>query len=94
MEAGNVKKVRLLKTIEPATTLIEDGKSLSILTQLHGIAEEKIKIDLEKSTVTIIASDTMVQYRKVITLPCEVRFSKKRFSDGVLELTLEKIRSP
>jgi HSP20 family molecular chaperone IbpA len=26
----------------------------------------------------------------VITIPCEVRFCKKRFSDGVLEITLEK----
>jgi HSP20 family molecular chaperone IbpA len=94
MEAGKVKKVRLLKTIEPATTLIEDGRSLRILTQLHGMAEEKIKIDLEKTTITIVASDTLVQYRKMITLPCEVRFSKKRFSDGILELILEKIRSP
>jgi HSP20 family molecular chaperone IbpA len=29
-------------------------------------------------------------FKKVITIPCEVRFSKKRFSDGILELTLEK----
>jgi HSP20 family molecular chaperone IbpA len=27
----------------------------------------------------------------VITIPCEVRFSKKRFFNGVLEITLEKI---
>jgi HSP20 family molecular chaperone IbpA len=26
----------------------------------------------------------------VITIPRQVRFSKKRFSDGVLEITLEK----
>jgi len=37
-----------------------------------------------------VASDTVFQYKKVITIPCEVRISKKRFSNGVLELTLEK----
>jgi HSP20 family molecular chaperone IbpA len=81
-----------IQTIEPATTLIDKGKFLRILTELPGIAEEKIKIDLENSStsVTIVATDTVKHYKAVITIPCEVRFSKKRFSDGVLELTLEK----
>jgi HSP20 family molecular chaperone IbpA len=92
MQTGNSQDTRPIKTIEPATTLIDEGKFLRILTELPGIAEEKIKIDLENqsTSVTIVASDTVFQYKKVITIPCEVRFSKKRFSNGVLELTLEK----
>jgi HSP20 family molecular chaperone IbpA len=90
MRTGNSKNISPLTTIEPATTLIYEGKFLLIITELPGIAEEKIKIDLEKNTVTIVASDTVIQYKKVITVPCEVGFYKKRFSDGVLELTLEK----
>jgi len=92
MQTGNSQNTRPIKTIEPATTLIDEGKFLRILTELPGIAEEKIKIDLENqsTSVTIVASDTVFQYKKVITIPCEVRFSKKRFSNGVLELTLEK----
>jgi HSP20 family molecular chaperone IbpA len=92
MRKGNSKNLRPIKTIEPSTTLFDEGKFLRILTELPGIAEEKIKIDLENTptSITIVASDTTVQYKKVITIPCEVRFSKKRFSDGVLELTLEK----
>ena len=92
MNTGNSNKIIPKKTIEPATTLFDDGKFLRILTELPGIAEEKIKIDLENhsTTVTIVAIDSAVQYKKIITIPCEVTFSKKRFSDGVLELTLEK----
>jgi HSP20 family molecular chaperone IbpA len=92
MRTGNSKNTRPIKTIEPSTTLFDEGKFLRILTKLPGIAEEKIKIDLENTTtsITIVATDTEIQYKKVITIPCEVRFSKKRFSDGVLELTLEK----
>ena len=92
METGNSQNTRPIKTIEPVTTLIDEGKFLRILTELPGIAEEKIKIDLENqsTSVTIVASDTVFQYKKVITIPCEVRFSKKRFFNGVLELTLEK----
>jgi HSP20 family molecular chaperone IbpA len=95
MQTGNSKNIMPIKTIEPATTLHDDGKFLRILTELPGIAEEKIKIDLENqsTTVTIVAFDSVIQYKKVITIPCEVRFSKKRFSDGVLELTLEKNKS-
>ena len=81
-----------LQNIEPATTFFDNGKFLRILTDMPGISEERIKINLEKhsSSVTIIASDTGIQYKKVITIPFEVRVSKKRFSDGVLDLTLEK----
>ena len=92
MRTGTSTNTGLLHTIEPATTLIDEGKFLRILTELPGIAEEKIRIDLENSStsITIVASDTVKQYKKVIVIPCEVRFRKKKFSDGVLELTLEK----
>jgi HSP20 family molecular chaperone IbpA len=92
MRTGNPKNIKPTKTIEPVTTLFDEGKFLRILTKLPGIAEEKIKIDLDNSStsVTIVASDTGKQYKKVITIPREVSFCKKRFSDGVLELTLEK----
>jgi HSP20 family molecular chaperone IbpA len=81
-----------MKTIEPVTTFFEDGKVLRILTELPGIAEEKIRIDLDSSStlLTIVASDTERQYKKVINIPSEVKFNYKRFSDGVLELTLGK----
>jgi len=92
MPTENPVQTSSLKTIEPATTLHNDGKFLRILTELPGISEEKIKIDLENhsTSVTILASDTVFQYKKVITIPYEVRFTKKRFSDGILELILEK----
>jgi HSP20 family molecular chaperone IbpA len=94
MTAGKSKDTIRVKTIEPATTLVDEGKYLRIVTRLPGIAEERIKIDLEDSPVevTIVASDTAKHYKKVITIPGEVRFSKKRFSDGVLELVLEKTK--
>jgi HSP20 family molecular chaperone IbpA len=92
MQTGNSRDAQSIKTIEPETSVIDDGKFLRILTELPGISEEKIKIDLENqsTSVTIFAMNTIQQYKKVITIPCEVSFSKKRFSEGVLELTLEK----
>ena len=90
MRTGNRENTRPVKLAVPETTVLDEGKFIRILIQLPGIAEEKIRIDLEKLSVTIIATDTEKQYRKVITLASEVRLSKKRFSNGVLELILEK----
>ena len=90
MRTGNRENTRPVKLAVPETTVLDEGKFIRILIQLPGIAEEKIRIDLEKFSVTIIATDTEKQYRKVITLASEVRLSKKRFSNGVLELILEK----
>jgi HSP20 family molecular chaperone IbpA len=92
MKREHSKNSRSMKTIEPPVTILDEGKFLRILTELPGVAEEKIKIDLENTStsVTIVATDTVIQYKKVITIPCEVKFTKKRFSDGVLELILEK----
>ena len=81
------------KTLEPVITLLDEGKFIRIIAELPDVFEEKIRIDLEKTSVTIVASDTVKQFRKVITVPCEVRFSRKRFSDGILELILEKTDS-
>jgi HSP20 family molecular chaperone IbpA len=92
MTRENSKNTRPMKIIEPPVTILDEGKFLRILTELPGVAEEKIKINLENTStsVTIVATDTVVKYKKVITIPCEVKFSKKRFSDGVLEIVLEK----
>ncbi|PWR73715.1 Hsp20/alpha crystallin family protein [Methanospirillum lacunae] len=77
---------------EPFTTLIDEEIFLRILTILPDIDEEKIRIDLEnnESLITITASGTRVQFQKKIVIPCDVRLLKKRFSDGVLEIILEK----
>jgi HSP20 family molecular chaperone IbpA len=95
MQIENSENSRQIKIAEPSTTVLDEGKFLRILTELPGIAEEKIRIDLENhsTSLTIIASDTTIQYKKVIAIPYEVRFNKKRFSDGVLELILEKINT-
>ena len=92
---GNWEDMKPITLTEPSTTLIDEEMFLRILTILPDIDEEKIRIDLENtaSLVTITASGTNVKYQKRIIIPCDVRFLKKRFSDGVLEIILEKIFS-
>jgi HSP20 family molecular chaperone IbpA len=93
MTAKNVKDARNSNNIEPETTFLDDGKFFCILTKLPGIPEEKIRIELEQTTVTITGSNDVHSYQKVIVLPSDARFSSKRFSDGILELFLEKLCS-
>ncbi|MFA5348652.1 MAG: hypothetical protein WC294_10985 [Methanoregula sp.] len=81
------------ETIEPGTSLLDEGKFLHILTELPGVDEETIRIDIEKATVTITASEAGKEVKKMITLPFEISFCMKRFSGGVLKLTLEKTGS-
>jgi HSP20 family molecular chaperone IbpA len=92
MQMNNTDTTGPAKTVEPATTLLDEGKFLQILTELPGVNEETIRIDIEKAAVTITASDAGKQVKKMIILPCEVSFCMKRFSGGVLKLTLEKNR--
>jgi len=95
MRTNDKKKEDPIETIEPATTVFDDGKFFHIHTELPDVAEEKIKIDLDdhSTSVTIAASSADKQYLISITAPWEVRFSKKRFAEGVLELILEKSNS-
>jgi HSP20 family molecular chaperone IbpA len=90
MQRGDSKNTDLREIMEPVTTLCDEGKFIHLTLELPGIAEEKIRIDLEKTTITIVASDSSRRYKKEIFLPDEVIFAKKRFSDGKLSLTLEK----
>jgi HSP20 family molecular chaperone IbpA len=92
MQKELAKNTKNPDIIEPVTTLRDEGNLIYIVTKLPGIAEEKIRIDidLEKTMITIVAADTTKLYKKVITLPGNVVFSNKRFSDGELYLIVER----
>ncbi|MDD1693243.1 MAG: hypothetical protein LUQ71_00815 [Methanoregula sp.] len=77
-------------SFDPPVGMTDDGRYIHVSIDLPGVAEEQIRIDLEKSTVTLsIAADHKTS-RKAIGVPRGARFFKKKFSDGVLEIILEK----
>ncbi|MDD1661342.1 MAG: Hsp20/alpha crystallin family protein [Methanomicrobiales archaeon] len=67
-----------------------EGDRIHVLAELAGITEEKIRLDLEATTLVISATDGERRYTKKIPLPWEAKLGRKRFRKGVLELTLEK----
>lgn len=85
------KKKKGEKTIiSPPTGISQSGRSIIIISQLHGIPEENIRIDLEKKQLIISASKPDAMVMRKISVPEGSRISKKRFRDGILEVILER----
>jgi HSP20 family molecular chaperone IbpA len=76
--------------IVPPTGISEDGSSILIVSQLHGIPEEDIRIDLEKTQLIISALMRTETVMRKITVPEGSRISRKKFRDGILEIVLER----
>jgi HSP20 family molecular chaperone IbpA len=70
--------------------LIPDGDRIRIIADLPGVSEEWIRLDLEKKTLFISVTNRERSHRVSITLPFVARLGTKKFSKGVLELTLER----
>lgn len=84
------KKNEEKNIIIPPTGVSENGRSIVIISQLHGILEEDIRIDLEKTFLTISAVKSGVTVKGKIPVPAGSRISKKKFHNGILEIILER----
>ena len=95
MQTGTSGVSRQIKPTDLTSRLVDEGRFVRIITEIPDISEEKIKIDLEicSHSITISANHEGIQYKTEIKIPYKVRFRKKSYSDGVLEITLEKIQS-
>ena len=86
------KEISSNEIAEPVTILHDEGKYYRVIAEFPDISEEKIHIDLEKTLLAIsaIQPESGKKYEKMIALPHEVRLDKKKFQNGILDLTLEK----
>nr|WP_319376244.1 Hsp20/alpha crystallin family protein [uncultured Methanoregula sp.] len=80
---------------DPPIRQTDEGRYIHISIELPKIAEEQIRIDLEPATVIVSLYDTGDNdngntCKKSIRVPRGVRVFKKKFSNGVLEIILEK----
>jgi HSP20 family molecular chaperone IbpA len=76
--------------VVPPTGISESGRLICIVSQIHGIPEEEIRIDLEKTQLVISTSNEKTAILQTITVPEGSRISKKKFRDGILEIILER----
>jgi HSP20 family molecular chaperone IbpA len=75
---------------DPPIRMTDDAGHIHISIGLPGVAEEQIRIDLEKTTFTVSVSGDEKTFKKSIEVPLGARFFKKKFSDGILDIFLEK----
>jgi HSP20 family molecular chaperone IbpA len=81
-EAGTV--------FDPPVHMTDDDRYIHVSIGLPGTTEEQIRIDLEKTTFTVSVSEHGTLFKKTIQVPAGTRVFRKKFSDGVLKMTLEK----
>lgn len=74
----------------PPVSVTDDGRFIHVSIHLPGVAEEQIRIDLERTmcTVSILVKERTL--KKAIRIPPGARVFQKKFSDEVLKITLEK----
>ena len=75
---------------DPLISMTDDGRHIHVTFDLPGVTEEHIRIDLEKTTCTLCIQDEERMVKKAIQVPQGARLFRKKFSDGILEIVLDK----
>ena len=74
----------------PSVHRRDEGRTIHLTVLLDGIAEEQIRFDLEKTTLTLSVTRDAEVVKKILRVPVGTRFFKKKMHDGILEIILEK----
>lgn len=98
-EFGNVKpsrfgRPRVKEEREPLVDIIETDGEVHIVAELPGVEKNDIKLHGTGDTLTISVDTPQRKYYKEITLPAKVNVkeAKTEYKNGVLEVTLPKIK--
>jgi HSP20 family molecular chaperone IbpA len=78
------------KTFIVPPCISDSGTSICIISRLHEILEEDIRIDLEKTSLTITALAGPEKVMRNITVPEGLRISRKKYRDGILTIVLDR----
>lgn len=97
-EFGNVKPSRLGPQVreerEPLVDVMETDGEVHVVAELPGVEKNDIKLHGTEDTLTISVDTPQRKYYKEITLPAKVKVkeAKTQYKNGVLEVTLPKIK--
>ncbi|MGB8657709.1 MAG: archaeal heat shock protein Hsp20 [Candidatus Zixiibacteriota bacterium] len=94
---GNVKKNEKGAPVvdevrEPLVDVFDETNRVTIVAEIPGVAEDKIRIVVEDDILELRAEDSGNKYYKEILLPSRVKEQTLRtsYKNGVLEITLTK----
>jgi HSP20 family protein len=99
-EFGNVRTVKGRPTIseerEPLVDVIERNDEVKVIAEVPGVSKENIKVKvLNGEKLVIQATGEDRKYYKEIELPTKVdeKSAKASYKNGVLEVTLKKVKT-
>ena len=72
--------------------VVTTAKEVKVITELPGVSEERIKMNIYNNELEIIAENEKRRYYEIINLPSEAdtKVLKSTFLNGLLEVTLQK----
>jgi HSP20 family molecular chaperone IbpA len=72
--------------------VVTTAKEVKVITELPGVSEERIKMNIYDNELEIIAENEKKRYYEIINLPSETdtKVLKSTFLNGLLEVTLQK----
>lgn len=107
-EFGNVKpssrptpfgvpkpSLEVKKEREPLVDVINEDSTIRIIAEVPGVDKENIKLNCSEKALTISVDAEYRKYYKEVDFPAEVdpKTSKAKYRNGVLEVTLTKIKN-
>lgn len=96
---GNVPKMIKEKEVtderEPLIDIIDRDTQICVMAELPGVDKNDIDLSINEDKLTIDVKNPARKYNKTITLPANVdsKNIKANYKNGVLEVTLCKIKS-
>ena len=72
--------------------VVTTANEVKVITELPGVSEERIKMNIYNNELEIIAENEKRRYYEIINLPSEAdtKGLKSTFLNGLLEVTLQK----
>jgi HSP20 family protein len=94
---GNIKKDEKGAPVvdevrEPLVDVFDEADKITIVAEIPGVEEKKIKIDVKDDILELEAEDSDKKYHKEILLPSKVKEKSlhSTYKNGVLKITLTK----
>jgi len=80
---------------EPLVDVINEAEQIRVLAELPGVEKSDIKTTIAEDSLTIRVESQTRKYYKEVQLPANVDpdSSKASYNNGVLEVTLRKVRA-
>jgi len=93
---GNIKKTPKGPTVEeerePITDVFDEKEEVRVYTEIPGVNEEDIKLNLKGDILDILAKSGDRKYHKEILLPAKVKSETliSSYKNGILEVKIRK----